>query len=74
MATITETGFAASAVKLWHFLQALDALKAKMKERGLWGRSVAAQSKGDQKLIREYFRTRNAASAIVNSIGVHIEH
>jgi hypothetical protein len=73
MAKITETGFAANAVKLWHLLNDLDALKTKLKERGLW-RTLRAGNQHDKKLIREYFRTRNAASAIVNSIGVHIEH
>ena len=73
MARITESRFASDFVKLWHLLNDLDALKAKLRARGLSACKTCSGSKRDKKLIREYFRARNAASAIVNSIGVQIE-
>lgn len=73
MAKITATAFAANTVKLWQLLNALDALKERLKERGLW-RNLRAHDKRDQKLIREYVRVRNAASAIVDAVGIAIEH
>jgi hypothetical protein len=73
VAKISETQFANKAVQLWHLLGALNALKARLKERGLW-RNLRAQDKRDAKLIREYFRTRHAASAIVDALSVQIEN
>jgi hypothetical protein len=69
---ISETQFANKAVKLWHLLNDLDALKATLKERGIW-RTLRAANQHDKKLIQKYFRARNAASAIVNGIGIQIE-
>lgn len=73
MATITESTFASDAVRLWHLLNDLDALKARLKERGLW-RTLRAGNQHDKKLIQKYFRVRNAASAIVHSLGVQVEN
>lgn len=71
---ITETAFAADAVKLWHLLGALDALKARLKERGLTACTTCVSSKRDRALIQKYFRARNAASAILNSLTVQVEN
>ena len=73
MAKISETKFAAGAVKLWHALNHLEALKTRLKERGLW-RNLRAVDGRDKKLIRQYFRTRNQAQAIVAALNVQIEH
>lgn len=74
MAKITETAFAADAVKLWHLLGALDALKAKLRARGLSACTTCVVSKRDRVLISKYFRARNAATAIVNSLSVQVEN
>lgn len=74
MAKITSTAFAADAVKLWHLLNDLDALKAKLRARGLSTCTTCAKGKRDRALISKYFRARNAASAIVNGLSVQIEH
>lgn len=74
MAKINASRFASDAVKLWHTLGALDALKAKLKERGLTACTTCVASKRDRALISKYFRARNAASAILNALAVQVEH
>ena len=73
MAKISETSFAADAVKLWHSLKDLEALKTRLRERGLW-RNLRAVDSRDKKLVREYFKARNQALAIVAALNVQIEH
>ena len=70
----TESKFASDAVRLWHLLGALDALKARLKERGLAACNTCAVSNRDRALISKYFRARNAASAILNSLSVQVEN
>jgi hypothetical protein len=71
MAT-SVTKFAGQAVKLFHLLQSLDVLKAKLQERGIW-RTLRAGNQHDKKLIQKYFRARNAAATIVGGLSVQIE-
>lgn len=73
MAKLTPTRFAASAVKLWHLLNALDVLKGKLRERKLSPCTKCVKSERDRRLISKYFRARNAASAILNSLSVQID-
>ena len=74
MPKINESKFASDAVRLWHLLGALDALKAKLRARGLSACTTCVSSKRDRTLIQKYFRARNAATAIVNALGVAIEN
>jgi len=73
MAKLTESRFAADAVKLWHSLNALEVLKSRLKERGLW-RNLRAVDSRDKKLVREYFKARNQALAIVAALDLAIEN
>ena len=71
---ITESGFASSAVRLWHLLGVLDALKAKLRARGLSTCLTCVASKRDRALISKYFRARNAATAILHSLNAQVEN
>ena len=71
---ITESTFASDAVRLWHLLNDLEALKVRLKERGLTACTTCVASKRDRALIQKYFRARNAASAILNSLAVQVEN